>query len=156
MFFDTHNHSQFSFDGSGTTVGKSAVAAAEKGLGGICFTDHCDFYVPQMKERFEPIVSEVFDIDAQQAEIDRVNGLIAEGGLGKSVPRKFRIFKGMELGLGERTTNRQGNASQATSSTRSSRRSTTLRTPTLISGRTTRERTGRKPTAATLRSCSGR
>ena len=102
MFFDTHNHSQFSFDGSGTTVGKSAVAAAEKGLGGICFTDHCDFYVPQMKERFEPIVSEVFDIDAQQAEIDRVNGLIAEGGLGKSVPRKFRIFKGMELGLGEK------------------------------------------------------
>lgn len=102
MFFDTHNHSQFSFDGSGTTVGKSAVAAAEKGLGGICFTDHCDFYVPQIKERFEPIVSEVFDIDAQQAEIDRVNGLIAEGGLGKSVPRKFRIFKGMELGLGEK------------------------------------------------------
>ena len=27
MFFDTHNHSQFSFDGEGTTVEKSALAA---------------------------------------------------------------------------------------------------------------------------------
>ena len=102
MFFDTHNHSQFSFDGNGTTVEKSALAAAEKGFGGICFTDHCDFYVPPMKEQFEPIVSEVFDIEAQQAEIDRVNGLIADGALGKGIPKKFRIFKGIELGLGER------------------------------------------------------
>lgn len=31
MFFDTHNHSQFSFDGEGTTVEKSALAAVEKG-----------------------------------------------------------------------------------------------------------------------------
>ena len=52
MFFDTHNHSQFSFDGEGTTVEKSALAAVEKGFGGICFTDHCDFYVPKMKEEF--------------------------------------------------------------------------------------------------------
>ena len=33
MFFDTHNHSQFSFDGEGTTVEKSALAAVEKGFG---------------------------------------------------------------------------------------------------------------------------
>ncbi len=102
MFFDTHNHSQFSFDGKGTTVEKSALAAAEKGFGGICFTDHCDFYVPKMKEEFEPIVSEVFDVEAQQAEIDRVNGLVADGTLGKTTSRKFKIFKGIELGLGER------------------------------------------------------
>ena len=101
MFFDTHSHSQFSFDGEGTTVEKSAVAA-EKGLGGICFTDHCDFYVPDMKEQFEPIRSEVFDVKAQQAEIDRVNGLISGGAFGKAFPKKFKIFKGVELGLGEK------------------------------------------------------
>lgn len=81
---------------------KSAMAAAEKGFGGICFTDHCDFYVPKMKEEFEPIVSEVFDVEAQQAEIDRVNGLITEGAYGKAIARKFKIFKGIELGLGEK------------------------------------------------------
>ena len=53
MFFDTHNHSQFSFDGGGNSVEESVKAAVEKGLGGICFTDHCDFYVPKMKEEFE-------------------------------------------------------------------------------------------------------
>lgn len=102
MFFDTHNHSQFSFDGSGTTVEKSARAAAEKGFGGICFTDHCDFYVPRMKEEFEPVVSEAFDVAAQQEEIDRVNRLVADGAFGRSAPKKFRIFKGIELGLGEK------------------------------------------------------
>lgn len=102
MFFDTHSHSQFSFDGEGTTVEKNAVAAAEKGLGGICFTDHCDFYVPDMKEQFEPLRSEVFDVKAQQAEIDRVNGLISGGAFGKAFPKKFKIFKGVELGLGEK------------------------------------------------------
>ncbi len=102
MFFDTHNHSQFSFDGEGTTVEKSSLAAAKKGFGGICFTDHCDFHVPKMKEQFEPIVSEVFDVETQQAEIDRVNGLISEGAFGKEIPKKFRIFKGIELGLGEK------------------------------------------------------
>lgn len=102
MFFDTHNHSQFSFDGKETTVEKSALAAASKGFGGICFTDHCDFYVPKMKEQFEPIVSEVFDVDAQQEEIDRVNRMAADGAFGGAVPRKFRILKGIELGLGEK------------------------------------------------------
>ena len=102
MFFDTHNHSQFSFDGDGTTVEKSALAAALKGFGGICFTDHCDFHVPKMKEEFEPIVSEVFDVVAQQLEIDRVNELIADRAYGDTVPRGFRIFKGIELGLGEK------------------------------------------------------
>ena len=102
MFFDTHNHSQFSVDGGKTTVEKSALAAARKGLGGICFTDHCDFYVPRMKEDFEPVVCEVFDVETQQAEIDRVNGLVSDGAFGKEIPRKFKVFKGIELGLGEK------------------------------------------------------
>jgi hypothetical protein len=33
MFFDTHNHSQFSFDGGATTVEKSVRAAVDKGFG---------------------------------------------------------------------------------------------------------------------------
>jgi len=102
MFFDSHNHSQFSFDGERTTLEKSTATAIEKGLGGICFTDHCDFYVPKMKEEFEPLVCEVFDVEAQQAEVDRVNAMIAEGAFGKAAAKKFRAFKGIEVGVEEK------------------------------------------------------
>lgn len=94
--FDNHNHSQFSFDGKRTSVELSAAAAAGKGLSGICFTDHCDFYVPPMKAEFEDLVPEIFDIERQQAEIDRVNSEIYGHNSGKS---PFRIFKGIEIGL---------------------------------------------------------
>lgn len=103
MFFDTHNHSQFSFDGGRTTLEKSTASAIGKGLGGICFTDHCDFYVPEMKADFEPIQCEVFDVEAQQAEIDRVNEMIADGAFGKSAAKKFRVFKGIEVGMEEKS-----------------------------------------------------
>lgn len=96
--FDNHNHSQFSFDGKKTTVERSAAAAFEKGLSGICFTDHCDFFVPPMKAEHEHLVPEVFDVEAQQAEIDRVNtasySSLQEG-------KAFRIYKGIEIGLQE-------------------------------------------------------
>ena len=101
MFFDTHNHSQFSFDGGRTTVEDSVRAAVEKGLGGICFTDHCDYFVPRMKEDFGPIVNEVLDVKAQRAEIDRVAGLVAEGAFGRAAARKFKVLKGIEVGLYE-------------------------------------------------------
>lgn len=101
MFFDTHNHSQFSFDGEKTTVEKSVKAAVDASLGGICFTDHCDFYVPKMKEEFEPLVSEVFDVGAQQAEIDRVSAMVADGAFGRAVAKKFKVLKGIEIGLEE-------------------------------------------------------
>ena len=99
MIYDTHAHSQFSFDGERTTVEKSTKAAIEKGLGGICFTDHCDFYVPPMKADFEPIVNEEFNVPAQQAEIDRVRGLILDGEYGRAAAKKFRLLKGVEIGL---------------------------------------------------------
>ncbi len=89
--FDNHSHSQFSFDGGKTTVMASAVSAREKGLSGICFTDHCDFYVPPMKAAFEHLVPETFDVKAQQDEIDRVNRETGSKG--------FRVFKGVEIGL---------------------------------------------------------
>lgn len=87
--YDNHNHSQFSFDGHRTSVEASAEAARKAGLSGICFTDHCDFHVPPMKAEHEHLVPEVFDVEAQQKEIDRVAGQ-AEG---------IRIFKGIEAGL---------------------------------------------------------
>ena len=101
MYFDTHNHSQFSFDGSRTTVEKSVKSAIDKGLGGICFTDHCDFYVPKMKEEYEPIVSEVFDVKAQQEELERVATKVAEGGFGRAAAKKFKVLRGIEIGLEE-------------------------------------------------------
>ena len=92
--YDNHNHSQFSFDGKKTSVEKSASAAKDKGLSGICFTDHCDFFVPPMKAAFEHLVPETFDVRAQQEEIDRVNALLQETGpaTGPDQP-PFRIFK---------------------------------------------------------------
>lgn len=87
--YDNHSHSQFSFDGKKASVESSSRAAAAAGLGGICFTDHCDFFVPPMKAEFEHLVPEQFDIACQQAEIDRVRGLLPE----------LEIFKGIEIGL---------------------------------------------------------
>ena len=91
VLFDNHNHSEFSFDGKRTSVEKSTLAAADAGLGGVAFTDHCDFFVPAMKAEYEQLVPETFDVNAQQAEIDRVQALI-DGRIGGE--RKFRILKG--------------------------------------------------------------
>lgn len=100
--FDNHNHSQFSFDGGRTTVEKSARAACRNGLTGICFTDHCDFFVPPMKAMHEDLVSEVFDVEAQQKEIDRVNQVFNNEGLKTEDGKPFRIFKGIEIGVQKR------------------------------------------------------
>ena len=79
MLYDNHNHCQFSFDGERTTVEATTAEAIRKGLGGLCFTDHCDFFVPPMKADHEDYVSEVFDVDARNQEIDRVNALVHTG-----------------------------------------------------------------------------
>lgn len=92
ILYDNHNHSQFSFDGKRTSIGQSAEAAIGKGLSGICFTDHCDFYVPPMKAQFEHLVPEVFDVDAQQEEIDRISAAV-------SSHSGIKILKGIEIGL---------------------------------------------------------
>lgn len=95
VLFDNHNHSQFSFDGKRTSVEAGARSATEKGLGGLCFTDHCDFYVPPMKSAFEELVPEEFDVTEQQKEIDRVQSLLNAEGTG------IRILKGIEVGMHE-------------------------------------------------------
>jgi len=93
--YDNHNHCQFSFDGGRTTAERSARAAFENGLSGMCLTDHYDPYTPPMKAAFEDMVPEVFDVAAQQAEIDRVNTALRTEGI------PFKVFKGIEIGLQE-------------------------------------------------------
>lgn len=91
--FDNHNHSQFSFDGKRSSVEEAAFEAVSKGLSGIAFTDHCDFFVPEMKAQYEKLVPEIFDVPAQQEEIDRVQALVGEG--------RLKILKGIEIGMHE-------------------------------------------------------
>ena len=88
--FDTHNHCQFSFDGKKTTVELSAAAALDRGIGGIVFTDHCDIYVPQECIEHGCTQTQVFDIQAQQAEIDRIQAEYKD---------RLRILKGIEVGM---------------------------------------------------------
>ena len=90
--FDNHNHSQFSFDGSRTSVEASSRAAMAAGLKGICFSDHCDHYVPPMKASFEDIKPEYFNVPQQQEEISRVQNTLGDG---------IRILKGIEIGMYE-------------------------------------------------------
>ena len=87
--FDNHNHCEFSFDGKRTTVEASSRAAAAKGLGGLCFADHCDIFVPEQTLSFSPRSKDLVDVEAQQAEIDRVQSLIPE----------IKILKGIEIGM---------------------------------------------------------
>ena len=90
--FDTHNHCQFSFDGKRTTVESSAGSAFKKGLAGICFTDHYDFFVPKDDCCTETIQPQDFDIPAQQSEIERIQGLYGND---------FKVLKGIEVGMCE-------------------------------------------------------
>lgn len=89
ILYDNHNHSQFSFDGKRTSVREAASEAESKSLGGLCFTDHCDFFVPPMKAEHEKLVREVFDVEAQQEEIRNVRSSFPDTG----------IFMGAEIGL---------------------------------------------------------
>ena len=87
--FDNHSHCQFSFDGKNTSIEKSSRSAFEKGLGGICFTDHNDIYVPDETKAQNSHADDQLDIKAQQAEIDRVQAMLPD----------IKILKGIELGM---------------------------------------------------------
>ena len=87
--FDNHNHCQFSFDGQQTSIEKTSRSAFEKGLGGLCFTDHNDIYVPDETMAMNSHASDRLDIKAQQAEIDRVQAMFPE----------IKILKGIEVGM---------------------------------------------------------
>ena len=98
VLFDNHNHSQFSFDGKKASIEDGARAASMSGLGGLAFTDHCDFFVPPMKAAYENLVAEVFDVTAQQKEIRRVQELL-DTEVGHDGKSGLRILKGIEIGM---------------------------------------------------------
>lgn len=98
VLFDNHNHSEFSFDGKRNSVEACARKALLKGLGGLAFTDHCDFFVPPMKAAYENLVPEVFDVGAQQKEIDRISDILTKECSGGS---PLKILKGIEVGMHE-------------------------------------------------------
>ena len=87
--FDTHNHSQFSFDGKRTSAELSARSALDKGLGGIVFTDHYDIYIPDIPGEDMPRPQD-FDICAQQAELQRVQDTLGS---------HIKVLKGIEMGM---------------------------------------------------------
>ena len=75
--FDYHMHSRVSFDGHDTGL-EMALAAKEKGLKAICFSDHIDYLEG---------ANMVFDTDVYNAEY---NGLEVPG---------LKIRRGMEYGI---------------------------------------------------------
>lgn len=97
VLFDNHNHSQFSFDGKRTSVEKSARMALSNGISGVAFTDHCDYFVPEMKASYENLVPETFDIEAQQKEIGMVQTMLDNETGGRTV----KLLKGIEVGMHE-------------------------------------------------------
>ena len=98
VLFDNHNHSQFSFDGKKASIEDGARTALASGLGGLAFTDHCDFFVPPMKAAYENLVPEVFDVKAQQEEIGRVQGLL-NADTSTDGKNGIRVLKGIEIGM---------------------------------------------------------
>lgn len=60
-----------------------------KGLGGLCFTDHNDIFVPAETKAQNSHADDQLDIKAQQAEIDRVQEMFPE----------IKVLKGIELGM---------------------------------------------------------
>lgn len=95
LLFDNHNHSQFSFDGKRTSVEAAAMEAVAKGLKGLAFTDHCDFFIPEEKKSQDGNMTEVFDVIPQQNEISETERMIAQ----RHQTPDFRILKGAEIGM---------------------------------------------------------
>ena len=59
---------------------REAAAQAEKiGLAGLCFTDHCDFFVPKEKAAHENERPEVFDVASQQMLLAQIGKWKQEG-----------------------------------------------------------------------------
>ena len=90
-YFDNHTHSYFSAD-SRMSITDAVKTAYQKGLRGICLTDHLDFDAPEGVTEF------TFEVPAQQEAIDReveylgVN--VQDGPYGD-----FQLLKGVEIGL---------------------------------------------------------
>ena len=74
-YFDNHTHSYFSAD-SRMSIDDAVKVAYERGLSGICLTDHLDFDAPPGVTEF------TFEVPAQQEAIDAEVHEPAESGSG--------------------------------------------------------------------------
>lgn len=83
MLWDTHMHTHFSGD-SEADVGEMIRSARQKGLAGICFTDHLDLDYPGNPEEF------LLDFSAYFTEMAQLQQEFAS---------EFPICIGLELGL---------------------------------------------------------
>lgn len=83
MFYDTHMHTHFSGD-SDAPLADMVQAAIDRGLDGVCFTDHCDYDFPDEPELF------LLDFDRYLQETDALRQQYAD---------RIPICFGIELGL---------------------------------------------------------
>ena len=93
--FDNHSHSYFSAD-SRMDIGDAVRTAFERGLGGICLTDHLDFDPP------EGVADFTFDVPSQQKAIDEEVEYLGLNGRGGRFG-DFKLLKGVEIGLQDKS-----------------------------------------------------
>lgn len=92
-YFDNHTHSYFSED-SRMNIDDAVKVAYERGLRGICLTDHLDFDAPPGVTEF------TFEVPAQQEAIDSEAEYLGLNGRGGRYG-DFQLLKGVEIGLQE-------------------------------------------------------
>lgn len=90
-YFDNHTHSYFSED-SRMNIDDAVKTAFERGLRGICLTDHLDFDAPAGVTEF------TFEVPAQQQTIDEEVDYLGLNGRGGRFG-DFQLLKGVEIGL---------------------------------------------------------
>lgn len=90
-YFDNHTHSYFSED-SRMNIDDAVKVAYERGLRGICLTDHLDFDAPPGVTEF------TFEVPAQQEAIDSEAEYLGLNGRGGRYG-DFQLLKGVEIGL---------------------------------------------------------
>lgn len=83
MLWDTHMHTHFSGD-SDADPRDMIRSAKEKGLGGLCFTDHLDIDYPQTPDEF------LIDFPAYFSELKDIQ---------QDFSSSFPVYIGLELGL---------------------------------------------------------
>lgn len=85
--YDNHIHSRMSAD-SKMEMSDIAIKAHQRGLAGVCFTDHYDFDIP------EGVCCFTFDPQEQREEVEKT--LLA---LPAEVASSVRLLRGVEIGM---------------------------------------------------------
>lgn len=92
---DNHSHSYFSAD-SRMDIVDAVKTAYERGLSGLCLTDHLDFDPPAGVADF------TFDVPSQQTAIDEDVEFLGLNGRGGKYG-DFQLLKGVEIGLQDKS-----------------------------------------------------